>query len=51
MSGAGSQMRVAPEGLSTSTRVVTSNVRHWSFVGQRGVVRKNSPGFRKREAC
>src|ERR1700677_1514335 len=30
MSGAGSQMRVVPEGLRTSTRVVTSNVRHWS---------------------
>src|SRR5580698_566260 len=30
MSGAGSQMRVVPEGLRTSTRVVTSNVRHGS---------------------
>jgi len=32
MSVVGSQMRVAPEALSTSTRVVTSNVRHWSIV-------------------
>src|ERR1700721_1905827 len=32
MSGAGNQMRVVPEGLRTSARVVTSKVRQWSTV-------------------
>ena len=33
MSGEGIQMRVAPDGLRTSARVVTSKVRHWPSVG------------------
>jgi hypothetical protein len=46
MSAAGSQMRVVPEGLRTSTRVVTSKVRHWSIVASgEASLAKNRPGF------
>jgi len=39
MSGVGSQMRVVPEGLTTSTRVVTSNVRQRSTEVSRAKIR------------
>ncbi len=42
MSGTGSQMRVVPEGLRTWTRVLTSNLRHWSTVASLAKIR---PGF------
>src|ERR1700720_1394798 len=39
MSGAGSQIRVVPDGLRTSTRVVTSNVRQCSTAASLAKIR------------
>ena len=47
MSAIGTQIRVTPDGFSTSTRVVTSNVRHSFVTASRNRSQKNSLVCRK----
>ena len=49
MSAAGSHMWVTPEGLRTSTRVVTSNVRQAGVFAKSGATFENSPLVRQKD--